>query len=102
MPAHRPKRDPMTGNRLLTPDELRVAINHLQTKIVVELGGQAACDRLEAELQVLIAQTTPIAGPPVSRKTTTRTSTEPAFSALAETVPAAVKPRTRRGSPPIP
>lgn len=55
-------------NRPMTADELQIAINRLQVKIVNEHGGQVECDRLEAELQALIAQQIVPIVKPVSRR----------------------------------
>lgn len=43
----------------MTQEALRIAINRLSLRIVRELGGQAACDRLEREMAALVGQVTP-------------------------------------------
>lgn len=58
----------------MTDEKLLAAINRLATRIVNELGGQEACDRLEAELVELKARAGLLEWKPASRKTE-RTST---------------------------
>lgn len=47
----------------MTADERRIAMNRLSLRIVRETGGQAACDRLEAQYQALAAGMEPIPEP---------------------------------------
>lgn len=53
----------------MTDEKLLAAINRLSIRIVNELGGQEACDRLEAELAELKARAGLTDWKPVSRKT---------------------------------
>jgi hypothetical protein len=89
--------DAATAKQPSTPDEIRIAINHLNTRIVNEYGGQAACDRLEEELQGLVAQIEATVVRPVSRKTTTRMNNVDPLEPIAVPEPPQ-KPPTRRGS----